>query len=279
MNVPIYFTTATDDLEALFDSINNKESFQTTDQTYIVVNSKSPSVIKTTEIMALSGFLPGLKQSINTPTIILSTSLDSFSSVPSLAFGCDQGASGVVALLQLARTFSDLYSNESTIGRYNLMFLLSSGSKFDFEGTRLWIEKELSETLASSIEVVISIDSIGKGDKLFLQASRPSKDAVASKVYDICTETANTMNIPFEIVQKKIKKSESDVFWEHEQFARGKIFGVTLTHFEERKSPLERSDVFDNMNNIDMSILRRNIEYLTRVLGKIIYNIQDDVCF
>lgn len=50
--------------------------------------------------------------------------------------GSDSNGSGVVALLEVARLFSTLYSNPKTRGRYNLLFALTSGGPYNYEGTQ-----------------------------------------------------------------------------------------------------------------------------------------------
>lgn len=155
------------------------------------------------------------------------------------------------------------------------MFLLTTGSRINFEGTRSWLEQEVSEAVLGSIDFVISIDSLGKGDGLFLHVSRPPKDSKAAKIYETFSSTAQSMNIPFEVIHKKIRKSESIVYWEHELFARHKILAATLSHFSEHSLPFERTNIFDDRDNINVDVLRRNIEFLIQVLGKIIYDIED----
>ena len=49
--------------------------------------------------------------------------------------GSDSNGSGVVALLEIARLFSLLYSNPKTRGRYNLLFGLTSGGPYNYNGT------------------------------------------------------------------------------------------------------------------------------------------------
>lgn len=49
--------------------------------------------------------------------------------------GSDSNGSGVVALLEIARLFSILYSNPKTRGRYNLLFGLTSGGPYNYNGT------------------------------------------------------------------------------------------------------------------------------------------------
>lgn len=41
-----------------------------------------------------------------------------------------------MALLEVARLFSVLYSNPKTRGKYNLLFALTSGGPYNYEGTQ-----------------------------------------------------------------------------------------------------------------------------------------------
>lgn len=50
--------------------------------------------------------------------------------------GSDSNGSGVVVLLEIARLFSRLYSNPRTRGRYNLLFGLTSGGPYNYNGTQ-----------------------------------------------------------------------------------------------------------------------------------------------
>ena len=50
--------------------------------------------------------------------------------------GSDSNGSGIVALLEIARLFSLLYSNPKTRGRYNLLFGLTSGGPHNYNGTQ-----------------------------------------------------------------------------------------------------------------------------------------------
>ena len=60
-----------------------------------------------------------------------------------LSFGGDSNGSGVVALLEIARLFSKLYMSSRSHAKYNLQFLLSGGGKFNYQGTKRWIEDQL----------------------------------------------------------------------------------------------------------------------------------------
>jgi hypothetical protein len=55
--------------------------------------------------------------------------------VQALAVGSDSNGSGVAMLLELARLFSRLYANPNTRGPYNLLFGLTSGGPYNYNGT------------------------------------------------------------------------------------------------------------------------------------------------
>ena len=52
-----------------------------------------------------------------------------------LAAGSDSNGSGVAMLLELARLFSRLYANPNTRGPFNLLFGLTSGGPYNYNGT------------------------------------------------------------------------------------------------------------------------------------------------
>jgi hypothetical protein len=49
--------------------------------------------------------------------------------------GSDSNGSGAVALLEISRIFSRLYSNLKTRGKFNLLFGLTSGGPYNYNGT------------------------------------------------------------------------------------------------------------------------------------------------
>jgi hypothetical protein len=78
------------------------------------------------------------------------------------------------------------------------------------------------------------------------------------------------MNIPFEIMHKKINISKPLINWQHEQFSRKRILSGTLSSLSESTPGLNGASIFDN--TIDMNILIRNIKFISEVLCKFIYH-------
>jgi len=72
--------------------------------------------------------------------------------------------------------------------RYNVVFLLADGGALNYAGTLHWLE-QIDAQLASAIEVVICLDSLASASEtepLYLHTSRPEKDPVAKRLYDVC---------------------------------------------------------------------------------------------
>jgi Ca2+-binding EF-hand superfamily protein len=59
-----------------------------------------------------------------------------------LAYGCDSNGSGMVALLELSRILSYLYSDTKTVAPLNIIFLLTTEGKFNYHGLKKWIEEQ-----------------------------------------------------------------------------------------------------------------------------------------
>ena len=68
-------------------------------------------------------------------------------------------------MLELARIFSRLYKSSKTQPSVNLVFLLSAGGKFNYFGTKRWLESHLdsssSSELLSDVKFCLCLDSIG----------------------------------------------------------------------------------------------------------------------
>ena len=68
------------------------------------------------------------------PTVAIVTHYDAYGVVPTLSHGVDSTGSGVVAMLELVRIFSKLFEKSRTHPKYNMLFLLAGGGKFNYQG-------------------------------------------------------------------------------------------------------------------------------------------------
>ena len=71
-----------------------------------------------------------------------------------LSQGADSNASGAVAVLELARIFSRLYSSPSVRGGPSLLFVLTSlGHSLNYFSAKKWLEEQLDSADASLLQV------------------------------------------------------------------------------------------------------------------------------
>ena len=66
-----------------------------------------------------------------------------------------------------------------TMRGYNLMFLLSGAGKFNYQGTKRWIDDQLDTgetSLLADVAFVLCLDSVGQTDNINLHVSKPPRE-------------------------------------------------------------------------------------------------------
>ncbi|XP_073242731.1 BOS complex subunit NCLN-like [Porites lutea] len=245
----------------------------------MVVNVGETKQIKDMAITSLQGKLVGRGIDEQLPTIAIVTHYDAFGIAPSLSFGADDNGSGVVALLELARLFSRLYSDSRMQARYNLVFFLSGAGKFNYQGTKKWLEDNLDNpetSVLSDVDYVLCLDSIGKTDNLFLHVSKPPKEgtlafSLVEEFKGVAEATFKEMN--FTTIHKKINLAEDTLSWEHERFSlhTQRLPAGTLSHYVDPQV-FGRSSIFDVRSPESDTKLERNIAFIAEVLARHIFN-------
>ncbi|RZR88682.1 hypothetical protein BHM03_00016308 [Ensete ventricosum] len=94
----------------------------------------------------------GYKLVVSTPEPRKASS-PTITNIQALSVGSDSNGSGVVALLEIARLFSRLYSSPKTRGRYNLLFGLTSGGPYNYNGTMkvAWEHEQFSRVRVTAV--------------------------------------------------------------------------------------------------------------------------------
>uniref|UniRef100_A0AAQ5YH50 BOS complex subunit NCLN n=1 Tax=Amphiprion ocellaris TaxID=80972 RepID=A0AAQ5YH50_AMPOC len=217
------------------------------------------------------------------PTIVITAHYDSYGLAPWLSYGADSNGSGVTILLELARLFQKLYSSSSTRPQYHLMFSLTGGGKYNFQGTKRWIEENLdhaeSSLLHDNVAFVLCLDTLANGDELYMHVSRPPKPDTPMHSFIQHLEEVVSSRFPWVkvgLVHKKINLVESTVAWEHERYSLRRILGFTLSHLEDPKSEL-RGSILDTMSQVDFRKLKRNGIIIAEALAWYMYNLSDKV--
>ncbi|XP_078530831.1 BOS complex subunit NCLN-like [Lissotriton helveticus] len=245
--------------------------------------------IRDSVIITLEGYLAGQGEPEDLPTVVIVAHYDSFGVAPYLSFGADSNGSGVAALLELMRLFHGLYSDARSRARYNLLFALTGGGKFNYQGSKRWLEEHLdhSETslLLDNVAFVLCLDTLANGDSLYLHASKPPKEGTAQWEFMIALQ--EVMNSPpfqsmnFSMVHKKIHLGEELLGWEHEQFGLRRIPAFTLSHLDSHRHG-RKNTILDTRAQVDIQRLTRNAQILAESLARFMYkftrkNIPEDL--
>ncbi|KAK3604718.1 hypothetical protein CHS0354_018958 [Potamilus streckersoni] len=161
---------------------------------------------------------------------------------------------------------------------YNILFLLTGGGKFNYQGAKKWIEDNLDSTEAnvlSDVAFVMCLDSLASEDSLYFHVSKPPKeDTPAATFFTHLEEVTKTFfpNVVVKMIHKKINLAEDMLAWEHERFSMKRLPAFTLSHFEAYKS-LDRTSVIDTRERIDEEKLVRNVNIIAEALARQIYNL------
>ncbi|CAI7925772.1 unnamed protein product, partial [Closterium sp. NIES-54] len=172
------------------------------------------------------------------PIVAVVAPLDTFGLVPSLASGPASSASGVAALLAVLRLLSRLFALlPSARPPFHLLFLLSAGGPFNFDGTRQWLAS-LDQSVQDRLEFAICLRAIGAapgagegGSGLHVHASRPLKDPTITALFHALSSAAAAVEPPTSValVHKKVNISDARVPWQHELFSRRKLVAASLS--------------------------------------------------
>lgn len=280
---PVYFAIEDDSINAvLADVRKNDASGQpataTTGGYKFVVPSPEPKKLASPPIINIQGWLPGLKADgdLNQlPTIAIVASYDTFGAAPALSVGSDSNGSGTVALLELARLFSILYSNPKTRGRYNLLFGLTSGGPYNYNGTHKWL-RSFDQRLRESIDYAICLKSIGSWDNdLWIHVSKPPENAYIKQIFEGLSNVAEEVGLKVGLKHKKINISNSRVAWEHEQFSRLRVTAATLSGLPVAPELLESTGgLFDNRHYVNEAAIIRSVKLVAESLARHIYGQQ-----
>ncbi|KAK3096731.1 hypothetical protein FSP39_002763 [Pinctada imbricata] len=290
-SMPVYFALETEELAQIYSDIHSGNagdqaatavqalmSGATANGFQMVIAGSQAKALGEFQITNVQGHLSGYGIEEQLPTVAFVAHYDAFGIATGLAEGADSNGSGVIALLELARLFSKLYTNSRTHAKYNLVFLLSGGGKFNYQGTKRWIEDNLDSqdtNLLSDVAYVVCLDTIGQSDNLYLHVSKPPKEDSAGNVFlQNLREIIGSYypQLKFEMVHKKINLADDILAWEHERFSIKRLPAFTLSHLESHKSP-DRETVLDTRSKVDVKKLRRNIHIVAEAVARHIYNI------
>ncbi|XP_036441944.1 nicalin-1 isoform X5 [Colossoma macropomum] len=291
--VPVYFAMEDDELLSIYTQTQVSSSSQgsssaaevllhsaTANGFQMVTSGAQSKAVSDWAITSLEGRLAGVGGE-DLPTIVVVAHYDSFGVAPWLSYGADSNGSGVAVLLELARLFSRLYSHKRTQAGYNLLFFLSGGGKFNYQGTKRWLEDNLDHTesslLQDNVAFVLCLDTLGNGDSLHLHVSKPPKEgspqhALLKELQTVVSE--QYPDVKFSMVHKKINLADDTLAWEHERFGIRRLPAFTLSHLESHRSAA-RNSIMDMRPHVDLKKLSRNTKLIAEALARVIYNLTE----
>ncbi|KAJ8750234.1 hypothetical protein K2173_014149 [Erythroxylum novogranatense] len=280
---PVYFAFENDDIEAVLadvkrNDVTSQPATATTGGYKLVVSVPEPRKVVSPTITNIQGWLRGSKADgdpIQLPTIAIVASYDTFGSAPALSVGSDSNGSGVVALLEIARLFSHLYSNPRTRGRYNLLFGLTSGGPYNYNGTHKWL-RSLDQRLRESIDYAICLNSIGSWDRnLWIHVSKPPENAYIKQILEGLSAVAEELGLEVGLKHKKINISNPRVAWEHEQFSRLRVTAATLSQLAVAPELLESTGgLSDSRIFVNETAIIKSIKLVAESIARHIYGHQ-----
>ncbi|XP_072295125.1 BOS complex subunit ncln isoform X2 [Eucyclogobius newberryi] len=307
--IPVYFAMEDDELLSIYTQTLTSSTSQgslsaaevllhtaTANGFQMVTSGAQSKAVSDWAITSLEGRLAGVGGE-DLPTIVIVAHYDSFGVAPWLSYGADSNGSGVSLLLELARLFSKLYTYKRTHAGYNLLFFLSGGGKFNYQGTKRWLEDNLDHTdsslLQDNVAFVLCLDTLGNGDSIHLHVSKPPKEGTPQ--YQLLKELEMVVDsqfpeVKFSMVHKKINLADDMLAWEHERFGIRRLPAFTLSHLPSHRLA-QRSSIMDVRSvspsshygvgeppagpHVDMQKLGRNTKIVAEALARVIYNLTE----
>ncbi|KAJ0065104.1 hypothetical protein NL108_005565, partial [Boleophthalmus pectinirostris] len=333
--IPVYFAMEDDELLSIYTQTLTSSTSQgslsaaevllhtaTANGFQMVTSGAQSKAVSDWAITSLEGRLAGVGGE-DLPTIVVVAHYDSFGVAPVcikdffhfillllvsvtylflkflqwLSYGADSNGSGVSVLLELARLFSKLYTYKRTHAGYNLLFFLSGGGKFNYQGTKRWLEDNLDHTdsslLQDNVAFVLCLDTLGNGDSLHLHVSKPPKEGTPQ--YQLLKELEMVVSsqypeVKFSMVHKKINLADDMLAWEHERFGIRRLPAFTLSHLPSHRLA-QRSSIMDVRSvspsshygvgeppagpHVDVKKLGRNTKIVAEALARVIYNLTE----
>ncbi|KAK3120786.1 hypothetical protein QOZ80_8BG0641780 [Eleusine coracana subsp. coracana] len=280
---PVYFAFHDDHFDNLLEDIrkiatSGQPASATTGGYKLVVSSPEPRKVSSPTITNIQGWLPGLKGEGDTeqlPTIAIVANYDTFGAAPALSVGSDSNGSGVVALLEIARLFSRLYSNPKTRGKYNLLFGLTSGGPYNYNGTNKWL-RSFDQRVRESIDYAICLNSIGSwSNDLWMHVSKPPENPYIKQIFEDFSDVSKEMGVSVGIKHKKINVSNPRVAWEHEQFSRFRVTALTLSEMPAPPEFLESTGgLHDTRESAYAESVTRTVRLVSESLARHIYGLK-----
>ncbi|KAF3834778.1 hypothetical protein F7725_027336 [Dissostichus mawsoni] len=293
--VPVYFAMEDDELLSIYTQTLTSSSSQGSlsaaeaNGFQMVTSGAQSKAISDWAITSLEGRLAGVGGE-DLPTIVVVAHYDSFGVAPfhkRANFRCI-----------LHTTDTSTLHTHFVVFRYNLLFFVSGGGKFNYQGTKRWLEDNLDHTdsslLQDNVAFVLCLDTLGNGDTMHLHVSKPPKEGSPQftllKELELVSEN-QFPDVKFSMVHKKINLADDMLAWEHERFGIRRLPAFTLSHLASHRLA-QRASIMDARSvspplaterespllggpHVDVQKLSRNTKLVAEALARVIYNLTE----
>jgi len=271
LHIPIYFCWESDVVTRVYNALASASQGKTKDEEEaeskfnFIVNSEEPKLIPSLLIDDFFGFLEetATGKGSSNPIILVAASYDTYSIVPDLKIGMNEYASGAIGLLSIARHLSQFYKSNHKL-KYNILFYLSGGRTFNYEGLNIWLSKADYAKYVNRIEAAIVLESIGT-EPLYTDlynVNNPDSTFADGEIMNIFNNATRLYN-----VDNVVTKVPTTIL--NNRFPVIRISHSPNASFASKEQPLMNE-------NIDNKRLEKNILFLTELIIKLSYNIKKD---
>jgi hypothetical protein len=271
LHIPVYFCWESEVVMKAYNSLQSASQGKKSDDDEaeskfnFIVNSDEP---KLASGLFIDDFFGSLEESATgkgstNPVILVAASYDSYSMVPDLKIGMNEYASGAIGLLNIARHLSQFYKSNHKL-KYNVLFYLSGGRTFNYEGLNIWLAKADYAKYVNKIEAAIFLESIGT-EPLYVDLY--NTDSQASDFES--GEIMSTFNDVTKLYDVKTVVTTLPTPLLNNKFPVIRIAHASNVSFANKEQP-------SLQDNLDQRQLERNILFLTELLIKTSYNIKKD---
>jgi len=210
------------------------------------------------------------------PVIVVSASYDALSISPELSYAMSSSGTGVIALLQLSKIFSQVVSELTpTAFKFDLLFVLSPSSSLNYDATSKFIDN-LQGNIKERIRLVLCLDGLAAdkpSDQLYLhKGGLANNDAIANKFIQEFKKACGKRKVKADVIETSTQVGF--IQHEHQIYSEKGLPAITLSTSKEKlRSRWEKFSVFDkDFSNQELS---RNILIAGEALIKLIYQFNE----
>eukprot|EP01028_Stygiella_incarcerata_P004758 TRINITY_DN2066_c0_g1_i5.p1 TRINITY_DN2066_c0_g1~~TRINITY_DN2066_c0_g1_i5.p1 ORF type:complete len:520 (+),score=138.75 TRINITY_DN2066_c0_g1_i5:124-1683(+) len=265
----------------IYATLGNEETrklLSIPDRLVLEVTASSPQELEGLESTNIAAFLKSrapqlIPSSVQTPNLAIVSNYDGLSVFPTLPFGVDGPASGVVASLELLRLFSSICNELADCSAFDLAFLFAGAGSVNHQGVEAYL-RGTDARLEHSPDASLALDSLF-GDVLYLHIAKaiPSSGVIRQLV-DALDTVAKSMGIT---LKKVLVPMDGNNFrrFPHEIFELKQVPAMTLS--DDPSGPTFIGGTRVASKNASPSNLMRNIRFVAESLAQLMFSEGNDV--